>query len=167
MTLLIDAFILLYLVVAWSWRLPRQTAGWTIIIEPAAWWLRWAGLEQGWSMFTPDPPQADHHLQVIVRLRSGRAIVWEPPHMHAGSRWNAFVKFRYREYASAIVSDASSACRPALVDYVLRKYDTRGDPAVEVLLVCRRHPIAAPGSAQPPEPSDLLVVHRQTVSTPS
>jgi hypothetical protein len=50
--------------------------------------------------------QAAHgvRLQVIIKRRSGAAIVREPPRLEEGSAWRAFLLFRYRIYANAIMS---------------------------------------------------------------
>ncbi|MEO8678212.1 MAG: hypothetical protein ABI665_04145 [Vicinamibacterales bacterium] len=158
----VDAFILAYLVVAWCWRLPAETPGHRLI-QPIADWLVWAGLDQSWSMFTPDPPQAEHDLQAVIRRRSGSGVLWEPPSMRELSRWQAFLAFRYREYASSILTEEEEACQPALIDYLLRKYDLADDPPVEVVLWGRRTPVAGPGSAIAPGPPDNFVVHTHRV----
>jgi hypothetical protein len=162
-TLLLNAFIITYLFAAWCWRLPHGTTARTIV-EPLLPWLRWAGLEQGWSMFTPDPPQASHELRAVIKLQSGRALVWEPPPTHAISAWSAFVRFRYREYASTIVSESAAQCRPALIDYLLRKYSFDADPAVEVILTCRRIPVPPPGAKVAAEPPATFILYTHDAS---
>lgn len=160
--MLVDAFIVAYLVVAWCWWLPSETLGHRLI-QPFAGWLIWAGFEQSWSMFTPDPPQADHDLQAVIRRHSGRGVSWEPPSMREQSRWRAFVTFRYREYVSSILTEEAESCQPALIDYLLRKYDLDGDPPVEVVLLCRRSPVPGPGSDRPSGAPDIFVVYSQRV----
>jgi hypothetical protein len=161
-TPIVDAFIAAYLIAAWCWRLRPGTIG-HAIVAPAQPVLRWAGLEQIWAMFAPDPPQASHVLRAVITLRSGRAIVWEPPAVERLPPWNALLEFRYREFASTMLSEAAAPCRPALVEYLLRKYDFGGDPPAEVLLVCERAPVAGPGASDTPGAAETFVVHGHVV----
>jgi len=110
-------------------------------------------------MFAPDPPQASHVLRAVITLRSGRAIVWEPPAMQGLPAWRALRAFRYREYASTMLSEAAAPCRPALVEYLLRKYDFGDDPPRHAFLVCERAPAAGPRAGDRPAPAETLVVH--------
>ena len=81
---LIDAFIVAYLFVAWGWRHSVGTFG-RIATEPFAGIVRWLGIGQDWSMFTPNPASYGVRLQIIIKRRSGAAIVWEPPRLEVGS----------------------------------------------------------------------------------
>jgi hypothetical protein len=161
--LLVDAFIAAYVIGVWCWWLPPRGIARTHL-GPVLSVLRWAGFEQVWSMFTPDPPNASHELQAIIRLRSGRIVVWRPAPTGL-SAWAAFVRFRYREYASTILSDAAAPCRPALIDYLLRKYRFDGDPPVEVMLTCLRTPVAAPGQHEAAEVPETLLVHHRAADS--
>jgi hypothetical protein len=163
-TPLIDAFIAAYLIAAWCWRLPPGTIG-RALVEPCLPLLRWAGFEQVWAMFAPDPPQANHVLRAVIKLRSGRALVWEPPSVERLSPWAGLLKFRYREYASTILSEAASPCRPALIDYLLRKYSFGQDPPVEVILTCERSPVPGPGQRHAADSSETLVVHAHVIGS--
>lgn len=158
--MIIDAFVAVYLALAVYWNLPAASPGprW---IQPMADWLRWVGLDQRWMMFTPDPPQADRDVQAVIRRRSGRGVSWEPAPMRDLSRWRAFVAFRYREFATTLLEEDAAPCRPALVDYLLRRYDLDDDPPVEVVVVCRSVPVPGPGSDAQPDPPESYIVHSQ------
>lgn len=157
--ILIDAFIVVYLFLAWAWRQPHGTLG-HAATEPIARFVQWIGLAQDWSMFTPDPPFTGADLQVIVKLESGAAILWEPPRMEALSRRGAFRFFRYRAYANAMMSSWAIAGQPTLADYLVRKYESNGDRPVEVVYTWIERPIAPPGEtvAPPPARSIFLTV---------
>lgn len=164
MTAIVDAFIVVYLVAAWCWRLTPGTIG-HAIVAPALPILRWGGFEQIWTMFAPDPPQASHALRAVITLRSGRAIVWEPPAVERLPPWAALLEFRYREYASTMLSEAAAPCRPALIEYLLRKYDFGDDPPVQAVLVCERSPVAGPGACDQPRAPETLIVHGHVVGS--
>ena len=147
----VNAFILLYLFVTWAWRHPPGTFG-RVATEPVVHIVRWLGLGQHWSMFTPNPASVGADLQVIVKRKSGAAIVWEPPRLDAVSRWRAFRLFRYRTYANAIMSTWAESSRATLADYLLRKYDFGDDPAVEIVYTWLERPVPAPGEAVAADP---------------
>ncbi len=153
--MLIDLFIITYLLVAWCWRAQGGTF-WHAIVRPVAGLVEWLGLGQNWSMFTPDPALSGSDLQVIIKRRSGAALVWEPPRMDTLSRWAAFRSFRYRGFANTLMTDRAGDCKPALAAYLLRKYDFGDDPAAEIIFTRIDQPIAPPGRAEPvdrPTPS--------------
>lgn len=142
----INAFIVLYLFVAWAWRHPIGTFG-RVATEPLAGIVRWIGIGQNWSMFTPNPAQVGADIEIIVKRRSGAAVRWEPPRMDTLSAVGAFRFFRYRAYANAMMSSWAAESRPTLAHYLLRKYDLGDDPAVAVIYTWIERPIPAPGSA--------------------
>ncbi len=143
---IINVFIAVYLFVAWAWRHPVGTVG-RLATEPLVRVVRWLGLGQDWSMFTPNPAFTGADLQVIVKRRSGAALVWEPPHTEDLSGWGAFRFFRYRAYANAMMSSWAAGSRASLAEYLLRKYDFGDDPPVEVVYTWIEQPIAPPGAA--------------------
>ena len=162
MRLAIDLFIAVYLFVAWAWRHPAGTFG-RVATEPLVHFVRWMGLGQDWSMFTPDPAVSGADLQVIVKLRSGAAVVWEPPHLHALTAWGAFRFFRYRAYSNAMMSTWAADGRGTLADYLLRKYDFGDDAPVEVVYTWIERPIAPPGAAGDAPAPVRSVFHSVTV----
>ena len=152
MKAIIDLFVLSYLLGAVPW--PSARGGLTrLLLDPVVALARFFGFEQHWGMFAPDPATSDRDLQVILRLPSGGALLWEPPRLHGLSRWRAFLWFRYRSYEHAILYDEGGpACRAALAEYLLRKYDF-GDTrprAVTFSYVDREIP--PPGSSDPSPP---------------
>lgn len=145
---LIDGFIVVYLFVAWFWRHPLGSFG-RVATEPLAVVVRWLGLGQNWSMFTPNPARSGADLEIIVKRHSGAAVRWEPPQMDELSALGAFRFFRYRAYANAMMSSWAVASRATLAHYLLRKYDLGDDPAVEVIYTWIERPIAPPGETAP------------------
>jgi len=145
MTAAIDLFVLAYLLVAVFWQLPGWRL-WRVILDPLAPLIHWLGFEQYWGMFAPDPPTSDRDLVVILKLPSGAALVWEPPRLHTLSRWDAFLEFRYRSYEHDILYDEDSpACRAALAEYLLRKYDFDDQRPLAVAFSYLDRELAPPG----------------------
>jgi hypothetical protein len=145
MSRLVDLFILAYLLVAVLWYLPGSWL-WSVVLTPLAPLVSAVGFDQYWGMFAPDPPTSDRDLVVIIVRESGAAITWEPPRLHALSRWEAFLGFRYRSYEHDILYDEEVATgREALAEYLLRKYDFGLDPPRAVVFSYVDRPIAPPG----------------------
>lgn len=161
MRILTNAFIIVYLLGAWCWRTPNGTF-WQTLIRPVNAALDWLGLTQNWSMFTPDPSQCGSDLQVVIRRRSGSAVVWEPPRMDALSRWQAFRQFRYRSYSSVIMAEWAAASRVPLARYLLRKFELGDDPAVEILFTTLDRPVAALGGEAAAEGPTRIVFYTFT-----
>jgi hypothetical protein len=156
MTALIDLFVLAYLVVAVFWHLPGWRL-WRMGLEPLAPVIRGLGFDQYWGMFAPDPATSDRDLVVILERRSGAALSWEPPRLHTLSRWDAFLAFRYRSYEHDILyGDDLPACRAALAEYLLRKYDFGADTPRAVVFSYVDRSIAPPGQ-EDPEPTTRAV----------
>jgi hypothetical protein len=154
----IDLFIAAYLFVAWCWRHPPGTAGHTLT-APLAGFVRWIGLGQNWSMFSPNPATASADLEVIIRRQSGAALVWTPPRLETLSRWRAFLWFRHRAHANAIMSGWAVAGRDTLASYLLRRHEFGDDPPAEVLYCWVERPMPAPGVSDPPPPPVRTVFH--------
>jgi hypothetical protein len=161
-TTVIDVFIVAYLFVAWFWRHPSETFG-RVVTAPIAPLVRWGGFGQNWSMFTPDPAVSGCDLQVVIKLRSGAALVWEPPRLDALTPWGAFRRFRYRGYANAMMSTWAGDCQPTLADYLMRKYDFSEDPPVEIVFTWVDRPIAPPGQEAVPQGPVRSVFYTVTV----
>jgi hypothetical protein len=150
---IIDLFILAYVLMALFWHLPGSRL-WSKVLDPLAPLICWLGLEQDWGMFAPDPATSDRDLAVILELPTGGALLWEPPRLHALSRWDAFLAFRYRSYEHAILyDDESPECRAALAEYLLRKYEFSGDRPRGVVFFYVDRPLPPPGAADPPPPT--------------
>jgi hypothetical protein len=157
----INAFIVFYLLTAWCWGLPAGTFC-RSLIGPLSPLIRWLGLNQSWGMFAPDPCAVERDLQVIIKLQSGGALVWEPPRMATLSRAQAFLKFRHREYVTALLTEWGAPCRSALAKYLLRKYDFRDARPIEIVFARTAKPIGPPWQECPPvEPvTRIIFTHR-------
>lgn len=158
----IDLFIACYLFVAWFWRHPEGSFG-RVATEPLVPLVRWLGLGQNWSMFTPNPAQSGADLEIIIRRRSGAAVQWQPPRMQDLSAFGAFRHFRYRAYANAMMASWALPARSTLAHYLIRKYDFGDDPAVEVVYTWLERPIAPPGGTALDAPPIRAVFHRVAV----
>lgn len=164
MTTTINLFVLAYLLVALFWHLPGWSL-WRKGLDPVAPLICWLGFEQYWGMFAPDPATSDRDLAVMLELPSGGALLWEPPRLHALSWWNAFLRFRYRSYEHAILYDEGSfACRAALAEYLLRKYEFGGDRPRVIVFSHVDRPIVPPEGEDPAPAQTRAVFHRHRPS---
>jgi hypothetical protein len=166
MTAIIDLFVLAYVLLALFWHLPGWSL-WRRVLGPLDPIVRWAGFEQYWGMFAPDPATSDRDLQVILELPSGAGLLWEPPRLHELSRWRAFREFRYRSYEHALLYDEPSPeCHAALAEYLLRKHESSRPVAVVFAYVDR--PIPAPGGDHrgPPPTRGVFYTYRPLEKAP-
>jgi hypothetical protein len=152
MTILVDLFVLAWVLVALLWELPLLGR----VLAPLAPLVRWLGFEQTWAMFAPDPPTADRELSVLLELPKGGALVWEPPRLYELSFSMAFLAFRYRSYEHAIVyEEEPPACLAALGDYLLGPHAGSEAPRTAVFTYVERE-IPAPGAPETEVPPARL-----------
>lgn len=153
--ILVNAFIALYLFVAWSWGQPSDS--WLgRAVAPFGRLVLWLGLGQTWGMFAPDPAMVEGHLTAVITTAHGGRIEWEPPRMADLPYFEAFRKFRYQKYEASVLDGDTDYLRPALAEYLMGLHADR-EP-VRVDLVYREHDVPGPDdeARDEPEVSELV-----------
>jgi len=118
-TILVNAFIALYLFVAWSWGQPSDS--WLgRAVAPFGKIVLWLGLGQTWGMFAPDPAMVEGHLAVVITTADGGTIEWAPPRMADLRYHEAFREFRHQKYEASVLDGDTDYLRPALAEYLMR-----------------------------------------------
>jgi hypothetical protein len=72
-----DILIVVYLVIAWSWNLPGESAA-KLIVNKLSWFVQWLGLWHDWKMFAPNPPRYNNRIFVRVDYSDGTRREWSP-----------------------------------------------------------------------------------------
>jgi hypothetical protein len=148
-TILVNAFIALYLFVAWSWGQPSDS--WLgRAVAPFSKLVLWLGLGQTWGMFAPDPAMVEGHLVAVITTAGGGRIEWAPPRMADLSYREAFRKFRYQKYEASVLDGDTDYLRPALAEYLMRLHAER--TPVRVDLVYHDHDVPGPEDEAQDEP---------------
>ena len=159
MLILVNVFICIFLVFAWSWNDPAE-AILKRLVRLFRRQVSWLGLRHDWSMFAPEPVHVDRRLQAEIRLENGEVIVWEAVRLDKLTRWQAFLKARDRKYQTNILLNRLKRLRPALAEYLARTYGERGHAVQEVRLVRVQRPIPDPRDGDPvPQPFGTTVLY--------
>src|SRR5262245_58799795 len=141
MTVLTDAFIAAYLLVAlFADRPVPRAIGW--LRRPIDFIVDGLWLRQHWSLFAPDPATRSLRLHAIIRLASGGCIRWDPPR-YTGSNVAAFRGFRRRLFEIMIATPGGAAGRRSLAAYLTRTY-ARPSIVTAVVFVRTESPAPAP-----------------------
>jgi hypothetical protein len=122
--ILVNAFIALYLFVAWPWG-QRFDSWLGRAVAPLGRLVLWLGLGQAWGMFAPDPARVEGHLTAVITTAGGGTIERAPPRMADLPCGEAFRKFRYQKYEASVLDGDTDYLRPALAEYPMRLHADR------------------------------------------
>lgn len=144
----ISALIVVMLVVAIVGSIPKSTIKTTAgqVTTPVA---LVTGLDQGWGVFSPNPPRVTTELEVHVIMSDGEDKVW---------RLNAdrsLPEYRWRKLKEGFIKYKS--LRPAFARWVVREVSDDGDKPVRVLIVLQTETLPLPGQGEPKVKRKLLL----------
>lgn len=136
----ISVLIVAMLAVAIIGSIPKSTIKTTAgqITTPVA---LATGLDQGWGVFSPNPPRVITELEVHVIMADGEDRVW---------RLNAdrsLPEYRWRKLKEGIIKYKS--LRPAFAKWVVREVSDDSDTPVRVLIVLQTETLPLPGRGEP------------------
>jgi hypothetical protein len=106
--------------------------------------LRSVGLEQGWSMFAPDPIAARVELDAELRLADGRTVLWHPPAPGALVQERGY---RWAQWTRAVASDDHSELWAPAARWIARTASPGGARPVSVTLRRRFARLTPPGAS--------------------
>jgi hypothetical protein len=107
------------------------------------------GLDQGWGVFSPNPPRIITELEVHVIMGDGEDEVW---------RLNAdrtLPEYRWRKLKEGVIK--YKTLRPAFAKWVVREVSDDGDKPVRVLIVLQTETLPLPGQGEPKVTRKLLL----------
>ena len=74
MSLLVNSFIAIYLIISWSWSLPTSSPA-RKLLAPLRPVILYLGLWHNWKMFAPDPVASNRRLQALLDFGEGSVDV--------------------------------------------------------------------------------------------
>lgn len=153
MLVIINCFIVAYVVFAWGWTAPAS-APLAPLRERSRRWVVRLGLSHAWNMFAPDPVSITRYAEVVVTLDDGRIVAWRLEPDGRRGMLSRMLRIRRRKYQSSLFGNAFPSLRLALFAYVGRDLARSGVRAAAARLDCIEvfPPAlgAADGSERPP-----------------
>jgi len=109
--------------------------------------IHWAGSEQTWAVFAPNPRSISLQLGAVVTFADGTTTTWRMPH---GSALGANLRFyRWRKWLESARADAEWQLWDPTARWIASLYDDGPSPVVRVDLIRRFHENLVDGP-QPP-----------------
>jgi hypothetical protein len=136
----LSAFIVMALVIAVLWGVPDSPLKNTIAPElvPVA---RATGLDQGWNMFSPNPPRVVSEIETYVQFSDGQRRMWQFERDRNILR--SFNYDRWRKLKEQLLRE--EVLRPGFAVWVIRQLAKPGERAVRVWMVRDTRVIPTPG----------------------
>lgn len=109
------------------------------------------GLNQNWNLFAPNPRRSTLRLEARIRYADGTTTIWRTPISDA--LFGEYRAFRWRKWASYVVSDRQKDLRPVAAVWIARIHARDGKTPVRVELFKQWYYAPKPGSGdfrQPP-----------------
>jgi hypothetical protein len=148
----ITAFIVLALAGAVIMNVPDSE--WRArILRTARPVLNAIGLEQSWSMFSPDPRSFALDLRARITYADGGTAEWRVPRGGTGlgdRTLGAYRAYHWQKWMEWARSDARAELWEPTARWVARRYARAGRVPVRVVLVRRFYDIPEPGAERPP-----------------
>ena len=121
----VNTFIVVYLFFAYIWNAPNDTAFKPLIglIRP---YVRYLGLWHTWSMFAPNPFLAARCVELHVQFEDGEVLVWKPDYHPGMTRWQKFVRERFRKIAENCRNGEFGYVRWCLCEFAIRQVRPTG-----------------------------------------
>ncbi len=128
-------------------HLPGGSAISQLVSQEANHLVRFAGTEQQWGVFAPDPRQTSLGIEGRVTFEDGSSAVWELPD---GPRIGANLRFyRWRKWLERVRSDDFRGLWEPTARWIATLYDDGPSPVAKVELVRLFRPNQIAGE-QPP-----------------
>lgn len=131
----LTVFIVFHIIAIFIWSIPseaRPIAGVREMLRP---YMVWAGLDQSWDTFGPNPKAVDQYLKAVVITETPHILVFAFPRMEELSIWQKYRKERYRKFIESILPDKYSGLWPDIAKQAARQFDNPQDRPTKVLLV--------------------------------
>jgi hypothetical protein len=109
--------------------------------------LRFAGVTQGWSMFSR-PPRRCFHLEAEVTFADGTRTTWRAPLLNQLGQWERVRDARFHKWVENLVAHKTDYIRPDAARYIARRFPRGANPPVAVDLVRRWADIELPTASK-------------------
>ncbi len=143
MLILTNLFIILYLVIAWTWHLPKDSHA-KRLVDKASPVVMWLGLWHSWKMFAPQPSLVNRRLIIELVHANRKKVVIADTNLESLSRWSSFLNCRERKYHSNLAGPDYKSHQDALCRYAASHFSNSNSPVVRVNLFLAKQRIANP-----------------------
>lgn len=132
---LISLFVLFHLGCVAAWLLPPSALRYFLLSDGiASDYLHHTAQWQDWSMFAPDPLQANRHVGATVTFRDGRREEVVFPRLSQMNFLEAWIEKRWRKYQQQIIEQNAKLCRQDLARYIARRKRDPSNPPIRVAI---------------------------------
>jgi hypothetical protein len=121
------------------------------------------GLSQEWTLFAPDPIEANSYVDAQVVLENGDVRTWTFPRLETLDFRQRYSKARYRKFTGWLYRNAYAYAWPDTARYIARQFKDSAAPPRTVKLIrhwARIAPIALAPTAQPTWHSIVFFVYQ-------
>lgn len=106
-----------------------------------------AGLDQNWSVFAPDPPQAEVDLQARIVYDDGTERIWEVP--TGGPVLGAYWDYRWLKWGEFVSAGIDARLWLPTAEWIARQEQSAGRRPVSVTLFRAIVPLPIGGRGEP------------------
>jgi hypothetical protein len=137
----ISAALIVTLVAIGIFEMPVSVTK-SYLVGPARGYLRFLGLNEGWGVFSPNPPRASAYTEGRINYADGTSSVWTVPNSLGPL---AYVDYRWHNVGGwAGLDDHSQLWQPFAM-YLANHESLPGRVPVQVLLTRRSSALSPPG----------------------
>lgn len=142
---LLSAGLVVFLFVSVVWNMPQselQRRTVNAVRAP----MFFAGLDQAWGVFAPDPPRIVLLFEARLVYPDGTQRTWRPPQGREGL--GVYSSYRWQKYKESLTQDAHRELWEPFAAWLGRTQTVNGRRPVTISLVRRWHDMAQPGTRQ-------------------
>jgi hypothetical protein len=141
-------FIGAWILWAWSWDLPESFLL-NKLVQKYGRIFKWLNLTHGWRLFAPNPPEANHSIEIEVVLPNRSRHSWRFPRLNKMGIWQSFRATHDRNFESRLFYKQNKVAHAGIVDYSLRSFQKLGLQPAEVNIKLHFRTIPPIGQAGP------------------
>lgn len=145
--IVIDVFIALYLLFAWSWNLPPDSSL-KRFINGATPCIQWLGIWHAWNMFAPSPDLENRRIRLRLHHANNEVSYVESLDLSKQRRWQAFLQVRERKYEFNLASSEFRLHRESLCIYAAKNSVNSSSQVIQVEMILESRAIAKPFSLE-------------------
>ncbi|HIA50827.1 MAG TPA: hypothetical protein EYN91_01885 [Candidatus Melainabacteria bacterium] len=120
--IIISLLIAVYFAFVFIWFLPESVFKSKVFSPMYTPWLYW-GLNQSWSLFSPNIRQMNYYPSAIITFEDGSKALWEPPLMDKLTLVERFKREKFRKWSiDSLPWSRFKDYWPDFARYVGRKY---------------------------------------------
>ena len=145
--IVIDVFIALYLLFAWSWNLPPESSL-KRFVNGATPCIQWLGIWHAWNMFAPSPDLENRRFRLRLHHTNNEVSYVQSLDLSMQRRWQAFLHVRERKYEFNLASSEFRFHRESLCIYAAKNAVNANSQVLRVEMILESRRIPKPFSSE-------------------